>query len=179
MTSSASVWAEKDLRIDFAGAVAVFSLDQHGKGHGLTHRFKGVDIVVEWQDAIWLVEVKDPENSRIPPQHLTMQQKNFQETVASKSLIEQELYPKLIDTLLFLALDRGIPAKPLRYFAILCLSSLDPVQLSHLQDKLLRHDGDWLKGPSEGWGKAFSAHIFNLESWNRNFPKYPLTRIGG
>ncbi len=43
---------------------------------------------------------------------------------------------------------------------------------------MMGHDGDWLKGPPGGWGKEFSVHMFNLESWNRIFPDYPLTRIG-
>jgi hypothetical protein len=108
-------WMEGDIYFDFSKAQSVLSLDNHGRGHGMNQWMKAVDFVVEWEDAYWLVEVKDPEHSRIPAQHRDTRKNHFLEKIDSKSLIYAELFPKFIDSLIYLGLNRGIPQKPLRY----------------------------------------------------------------
>ena len=171
-------WREEDLYFDFRKAKSVCSLDNHGLGHGMSRLMKSVDFVVEWETQFWLVEVKDPENSCIPLQHKRMQQDNFIEKIQSKSLVYNELFPKFIDSLLYLGLDRGIPAKPLRYLILISLSSLTPIDFNVLADTLLGYRDGYLLGPQTGWSKGFSVHLFNLEFWNKTFPYCPVTRVG-
>ncbi len=87
-------WREKDLYFDFSQAESVFSLDNHGRGHGMSKIMKAVDFVVEWQDEFWLIEVKDPEDSSIPLEHQDKQRADFFKKIQSKSLIYAELFPK-------------------------------------------------------------------------------------
>lgn len=172
-------WIEGDIYFDFSQAASVLSLDDHGRGHGLNRLMKAVDFVVEWEDAFWFVEVKDPEQSRIPAQHKDTQQQDFLEKIRSGSLIHAELFPKFIDSLIYLGLNQGIPGKPMRYLTLIGLSLLEPVLFDNLSHALLNHHGGCLLGPPNGWTKAFSTHMFNLELWNRAFPKKcPVTRIG-
>lgn len=172
-------WQEGDLYFDFREAKSVISLDKHGRGHGLTHVMKAVDFVVEWDDQFWLIEVKNPENSKIPREHRDQAKQEFFNKIESRSLISSELFPKFIDSLVYLGLDSGIPTKPMRYLTLIALASLTPVQCSTLSDALLSHSKSLLHGPKNGWSKGFSVHLFNLELWNRALPFCPVTRIGG
>ncbi|MBF0109004.1 MAG: hypothetical protein HQL76_07515 [Magnetococcales bacterium] len=172
-------WIEGDLRFDFSKATSVRSLDRHGHGHGMSHLLKSVDFVVEWDDAFWLIEVKDPEHNRIPEQHRDGQLRNFREKMDSGSLIHAELFPKFIDSLIYLGLDRGIPEKkPMRYLILIGMTGLEPAHCSNLSVALLQHHEGCLSGPPEGWKKGFTVHLFNLELWNRKFPDCPVTRVG-
>ncbi|MBF0124376.1 MAG: hypothetical protein HQL60_03465 [Magnetococcales bacterium] len=179
MTTPNPDWIEGDIHFDFSKARSVLSLDHHGRGHGLNRLMKAVDFVVEWEDAFWLVEVKDPDQSKIPSQHRDTQQSDFLEKMRSRSLIHAELFPKFIDSLIYLGLDRGIPAKPLRYLTLIGMTGLDPSYFTNLSAALLQHHDGCLRGPQpNGWAKGFSAHLFNLELWNRKFPDCPVTRVG-
>lgn len=177
MSTTNNDWKEGNLYFDFSGAISVISFDNHGLGHGMSGVMKAVDFVVEWSDQFWLVEVKDPENSNIPLDHRDKQRIDFFEKIKSKSLIYAELFPKFIDSLIYLGLNCGIPAKPMRYLTLIGLSSLTPEVLTVLSDTLERHYDGCLKGPDGGWSKGFSTKIFNLALWNREFPDCPVTRI--
>lgn len=97
----------------------------------------------------------------------------------SGSLIHAELFPKFIDSLIYLGLDRGIPAKPLRYLILIGMTGLDPSCFTNLSATLLNHHDGFLRGPQpNGWAKEFSVYMFNLELWNRKFPDCPVTRVG-
>ncbi|MBF0261843.1 MAG: hypothetical protein HQL97_08435 [Magnetococcales bacterium] len=172
-----SEWQESGLHFDFTKAKSVISLDNHGKGHGMTKIMKSVDFVVEWDDEFWLIEVKNPENPDIAPERQDMAKRDFFEKIQSKSLIFSELFPKLIDSILFLGFDRGIPFKPMRYMALIGLSILEPAHFITLRDALEAHYDGCLKGPKDGWSKNFSVHLFNLELWNEKLPQCQVTRV--
>ena len=176
MTIRIADWQEEDLYFDFSKAKSAVKFDS--KDHDLSRLMKAVDYVVEWEDQFWLVEVKDPENSNIPLRYQDKAGRDFFEKIQSKSLIYAELFPKFIDSLIYLGLDRGIPSKPMYFLTLIGLSSLVPAQLGALSNKLLQHYDGCLKGPTDGWSKGFSVQIFNLELWNRAFPQCPVTRIG-
>ncbi|MEO5367189.1 MAG: hypothetical protein H7831_12745 [Magnetococcus sp. WYHC-3] len=171
-------WTEGDIQFDFSKARTVISLDQHGRGHGLSHVLKSVDFVVEWDNDFWLIEVKDPENARIPVEHRKEQQQAFGKKMSSRSLIHAELFPKFIDSLIFLGLDRGIPPKPMKYLTLIAMADLGPAQLGPLQDALKNHHERCLLGPApRGWSKGFSVFMFTLELWNERFPHCRATRV--
>ncbi|ENK1947572.1 hypothetical protein AB3A00_003488 [Vibrio cholerae] len=169
-------WVEGDLYFDFSKAQSAYKLDQDGaEGHGLSRYFKSVDFVVEWTNQFWLVEVKDPENGKIPQQHRTRQLATFEKNLKSGHLIEERLFPKFRDSLIYLGLDKGIPKLPLKYISLIGLESLQPAELSGLKSALWNKD--WIKGPARGWSKDFEVHCMNVTQWNRNLSICPITRI--
>ncbi len=174
MTASPDNWQEGDLCFDFSCAETVIKLDS--AAHGLSHLLKAVDFVVEWPDQFWLIEVKDPEHSAIPIEYQSNQKQCFADILQSGRLIEEYLFPKFRDSLLYLGMDRGIPAKPMRYLVLICLSSLEPLQLNGLADSLYKTE--WLPGSKRGWSKHFSVQALNLAQWNRALPYCPVSRIG-
>ena len=178
MTEHIASWQEKDLYFDFSKAKRVLAFDKHGRGHGMSHLMKAVDFVVEWENQFWLIEVKDPENSNIPEKYKDRNKREFFEKIQSKSLIYADLFPKFIDTLIYLGLDQGIPAKPMHYLVLIGISSLMPVHFKVLSNALLRHYDGCLSGPAGGWSKGFSIHMFNLFLWNKAFPYCPVSRMG-
>ncbi|MBF0583183.1 MAG: hypothetical protein HQL80_02980 [Magnetococcales bacterium] len=174
MTTCPDNWREGDLCFDFSSAETVIKLDD--SAHGLSHLLKAVDFVVEWPDQFWLIEVKDPEHSAIPTEHQPNQKQCFADILQSGRLIAEHLFPKFRDSLLYLGMDRGIPAKPMRYLVLICLSSLDPTQLHGLAESLFRTQ--WLSGPKDDWSKHFSVMALNLAQWNRALPHCSVTRSG-
>lgn len=174
MTASPDNWQEGDLCFDFSSAETVIKLD--GAAHGLSHFMKAVDFVVEWPDQFWLIEVKDPEDPAIPMEHQSNQKQCFADSLQSGTLIAENLFPKFRDSLLYLGMDRGIPAKPMRYLVLICLASLEPPQLQGLADSLYKTN--WLTRPKPGWSKHFSVLALNLTQWNRALPHCPVTRKG-
>ncbi|MCL7928409.1 hypothetical protein [Halomonas llamarensis] len=170
-------WCEADLYFDFSQARQVIKLDDHVAEAGLTHLLKGgVDFVVEWETQLWLLEVKDPENGAIPQQHRERQRRRFLEEMQSDGLIEEHLFPKLRDSLIFLGLEKGIVDKPMRYITLIGLSELDPAQLAGLRDKLWRTE--WVAGPrGRSWEKSFDVLALNIGQWNRLLTHCPIQRI--
>ncbi|ABK43091.1 conserved hypothetical protein [Magnetococcus marinus MC-1] len=178
MTVPNQEWMEGELYFDFSQALSVISLDGHGQGHGMSHLMKAVDFVVEWEQELWLIEIKDPEKSTIPKQHRVAQLESFHQKLSSQSLLHAELFPKLIDSLIYLGLNQGISKKPMRYLTLIGMSSLQPPFLTVLKDALLNlHGGCLLGRPTKGWEKGFDVHLFNLELWNEWFPHCPASRI--
>lgn len=167
-------WREADLYFDFSQAVRVEKLD--GAQHSLSHLMKSVDFLVEWEDQLWLIEVKDPENGNIPEQHRAARSAEFRASLASDTLINEHLFPKLRDSLLYLGLDEGISDKPLRYLAIVAVESLEVAELEGLRNRLWQHS--WVAGPPKrGWRKSFNVHAFNVSQWNRLLERCPVSRI--
>jgi hypothetical protein len=169
-------WVENDLYFDFSKAKSAFKLDQSGHdGHGLSNFFKSVDFVVEWDNQFWLIEVKDPENGKIPARYKNEKQREFKSDIQSDKLIEKHLFPKFRDSLIYLSLDQGIPKLPLRYISLIGLESLEPAELSALKSALW--DKEWMKGPVRGWAKSFDVQCMNVSQWNRLLTQCPITRI--
>ncbi|REF26771.1 hypothetical protein BDD26_1455 [Xenorhabdus cabanillasii] len=170
-----SEWIEGDLSFDFSKAQSVRKLDKEGsEGHGLSHLLKSVDFVVEWSDYLWLIEIKDPENGMIPDNCKEKEQKKFRHKLQSDELINNDLFPKLRDSLIYLSLDQGVVDKAMRYITLIGLSSLQPAELFGLQHKLWHTD--WVKGPKRGWKKAFEVHFMTVQQWNRALPQCPIIR---
>lgn len=166
-------WREADLYFDFSKAIRAFKLDT--SQHGLSHLLKSVDFVVEWEKQFWLIEIKDPDNEGIPAQHRQRQQDQFKQDLLSGQLIDKHLFPKLRDSLIYLGLDAGIPAKPLRYLSLIGLETLEVAELEGLRNKLWQYA--WVAGPKRGWHKPFDVHALNVSQWNRLLTQCPITRI--
>ena len=116
-------WREADLYFDFSKAIRAIRFDD-AEHEAFAQPMKAVDFVVEWEKQFWLIEVKDPENGGIPVQHRENQQEKFRKDLLGRQLVEKHLFPKLRETLIYLGLDAGIPAKPLRYLSLIGLETL-------------------------------------------------------
>lgn len=170
-----SEWIEGDLYFDFSKAQSVKKLDAKGSdGHGLSHWLKSVDFIVEWSNQLWLIEVKDPEHGMIPEHLKAREQEKFRLKLQSDKLVNDELFPKLRDSLIYLSLEQGVVDKPMRYITLVGLSSLQPAELAGLQHKLWHTN--WVKGPERGWKKSFKVYCMTVQQWNRTLPQCPIIR---
>lgn len=164
---------ERGLAFDFSDALGGFVFDQmqpalpNFHGIGPMHR---VDFIVETADAWLFVEVKDPGNPKAQRKGLS---KFFQEL--ENGTLGATFAAKFIDTFLYRWAE-GKLDKPIHY---VCLVTLEPALLANLSDDIAR------KLPPMGartprWQRQLfaSCHVFNVETWNENFPKWKVERIG-
>ena len=133
---------------------------------------KAVDFIVEEDDRVSFIEIKDPEN----PQARGKGREDFIERFHSGEL-DEDLKYKYRDTFLYQWACGGID-KPIYYWVIIALEGLTEAELSARTDDLRRKLP--LKGPSsEEWNRSIVAGcmVFNIETWNRRQPRFPLARI--
>ena len=163
---------ERDLEIDFTDAVDAIVFDQmkigepHYHGIGQMHR---VDFIVEFDEAIIFVEIKDPSNPNAQDKDVANFRQKMNEGVLSSNFAE-----KFIDSFLYRWAEDKI-AKPVYY-----------VNLVTLEAELLPNFSDELAKKLPPMGKAVprwkrqlaeNCQVFNIETWNENFPKWPVTRL--
>lgn len=168
---------EGDLEFDFSRAIAVWEYERE-IGDKMSHCMKCVEFVVEWDDAIWLIEVKDPENPNIPKQYSKKQFQNFMDKLQSDKLFSEELGPKAKDTFLFLYLQNELGEKPLKYLVLLGLDSFKDADIFPLNTPLKR--AICFLGPdNSNWVNYYfeAAHVFNIRNWNKHFPYCQIRRI--
>lgn len=164
---------ERDLEIDFTDAIDAIVFDQmkvdlpdyHGIGQ--MHR---VDFVVELEEAILFVEVKDPGNPKAQAEglakfHCELQDGTLGDTFAAK----------FIDTFLYRWAEECLQ-KPVHYISLVTLE--DSELLPSFSDEIAK------KLPPMGksvprWRRqlAVNCQVFNIELWNENFPKWPVARV--
>lgn len=164
---------ERDLEIDFTNAIDAIVFDQmkvdqpdyHGVGQ--MHR---VDFVVELEEAILFVEVKDPGNPKAQAEglakfHCELQDGTLSDTFAAK----------FIDTFLYRWAEECLH-KPVHYISLVTLE--DSELLPNFSDEIAR------KLPPMGksvprWKRQLieNCQVFNIELWNQNFPKWPAARV--
>ena len=89
------ILTEGDLQFDFSAATSARRFDD--ASHGLSHCMKAVDFVVELDDRILFVEVKDPQNPNAQP----AQAQQFAAKLRSGELTRGQLTPKCRDIYLY------------------------------------------------------------------------------
>ena len=163
---------ESDLQIDFTNAVGGFVFDQMKSTlpnfHGIAglHR---VDFLVEFEEAIVFVEVKDPGNPKAQAKGLASFHADLNDGTLSSTFAS-----KFIDSFVYRWAEDRV-GKPIHY---LSLVTLEAPFLVNLADEIAR------KLPPQGkpvarWQRSFleNCQVFNIETWNDNFPKWPVTRL--
>ena len=164
-------FTEGDLRIEFTGAVDGRKFD--GPDHRLSHCMKAVDFVVELPGHYVFVELKDPQNPQATPQDLAA----FTDTLRSGKL-EKDLRYKYRDSFLY-EWASGRADKPIDYLVLIALDTLDDARLYETTKSLKRSLPQ--RGP-DAWPWQHEivrgCGVFNLESWNRRLPQYPVNRVG-
>jgi hypothetical protein len=165
---------ERDLEIDFTDALDAIVFDQMNAakpgyhGIGQMHR---VDFVVELNEAILFVEVKDPGNPKAQAKGL---EKFFGEL--QDGTLGSTFAAKFIDTFLYRWAEERLE-KPVHYISLVTLD--DGELLPNLSDEIAK------RLPPMGiavprWKRQLvnNCQVFNIELWNAAFPKWPVTRIG-
>ena len=165
---------ERDLVIDFTDAVDAIVFDQINSGlpnyHDISEMHR-VDFVVELDKDIVFVEIKDPCNPNARAEGLAKFQKDLNDGTLSSTFAS-----KFIDSFFYRWPEDKL-SKTVHY---LCLVTLETGILLNLSDEIARqipasgkNSSRWLRHPIQ------NCQVFNIETWNENFPKWPVTRSNG
>jgi hypothetical protein len=186
-----TILIEGSLEFDFSAAIKAYKFDDNT--HGVDPMRK-VDFVVEWDEEIWLLEVKDPEDTALPSQRRAsirrkhrrnLQLKNMSATdinLKNLSIYNEKLLmaygEKGRDSFLYLYLCAQMQHKPIRLLVL--------VGMEQLSIRALQTASKWLsyscalEGPfRRRWTNAYfvDAQVLNLQSWRINFPRVPIRRL--
>lgn len=163
---------ERDIEFEFTDAIDALVFDQmksnqpNYHGIGEMHR---VDFIVEFDEAIVFVEVKDPGNPKAQEKGL----KEFQEKLNDGTL-SSAFASKFIDSFFYRWAEDRL-SKTIYY---LNLVTLDSELLPNLSDEIAgklspsgKSSPRWQRHPVQ------NCQVFNIQTWNENFPKWPVTRL--
>ena len=161
---------EGGLEISVSGTVSVRKFDDDS--HGLSHCMKAVDFIIEHPDRYIFVEFKDPDAADIPPQARA----EFVESLEVGRRDDEFKY-KYRDTFLY-EWAAGRADKAIYYFVLIAQIDLSPGDMVRRTDALERILP--LRLPSSvTWTRPIvcGCGVFNIDSWNRTFPDYPVRRL--
>lgn len=161
--------AEGNLKITFPAGTDVRKFDDGS--HGLAHCMKAVDFIVELEDRHLFIEFKDPMH---PNSRDRDREKFIRQFLAGE--IDEDFKYKYRDSFLYeWASERA--NKPVYYYVLVAIDTLTEADLITRTDDLKRNLPD--EGPPSGvWKKKLVAGcaVFNLATWNKNLPHYPVSR---
>ena len=166
------ILVENDLSFNFKDAIDGFVFDQMDPGednyHGISEMHR-VDFVVELEEAILFVEVKDPHNPNAQQDGIDKFLRKLEDGTLGDTFAK-----KLMDSFVYRWAEKKVN-KPLHY---LNLVTLESELLNNLTDEIARNLPPKHK-PVKRWQRAFleNCQTFNIETWNENFPKWPVMRI--
>lgn len=163
---------ERDIEIDFTNAVDTLVFDQMKSGqpnyHGISEMHR-VDFIVEFDEAILFVEVKDPGNPKAQEKGL----QKFRDELNNGTL-SSTFASKFIDSFFYRWAEDRL-SKEIHYLSLVTLESeVLPNFSDEIAKKLSPTDKNsprWKRHPVR------NCQVFNIETWNENFPKWPVTRI--
>lgn len=166
-----TVLVEGDLQIAIPNGTTARKFDDNAS-HGLSHCMKAVDFIVEMNDRILFIELKDPEHPAAAPAN---RQQFITKFLAGQ--IDGDLKVKYRDSFLY---EWGCQrtSKPIYYLVLIAASTLGPAELLARTDALKRQLP--LMGPSASpWPRPFVAgcSVMNLAEWNKRLPKFPVSRV--
>jgi hypothetical protein len=160
---------------DFTDALDVFCFDETDKTkphfHGLSHVMKAVDLVVELPTGYLFIEMKDFHAADDYDFKRVMGDAQRAEHHPRFTRLRDVLRDKFRDTWLYRWAEDKTD-KPIHY---LCLLTLDNALLPLMGKELQRQLPAGSAGPRWRRGLAQSCTVLNLERWNANFPKWPVT----
>ena len=163
---------ERDIEIEFTNAIDGLIFDQMKSGqpnyHGIGEMHR-VDFIVEFEDAIVFVEVKDPGNPKARVEGLEKFQKELNDGTLSSTFAA-----KFIDSFFYRWAEDRL-TKTVHYLSLVTLDSEDLPNFSdEIANKLPpfgKNSSRWQRHPVQ------NCQVFNIETWNENFPKWPVTRL--
>lgn len=157
---------EADLRFNFTDAQAAKKFDDHE--HGLSYCMKAVDFIVELENDFLFIEIKDPSN----PKAREKDRKKFIDKAIDGGL-KDEIVKKFRDSFIYRYSENKLN-KPIHYISVV---TIEEALLNSLQDDIQKHLP--FSGSPEAWLKPLVKNclVMSIATWNRNFTKWPLTRI--
>jgi hypothetical protein len=171
--------SEGELFFDFSAARSVNKPDEpHLKK---PEGWKLVDFVIEEEDRLVLVEIKDPScepkaDTPEAQEHVRREREDFAKKIASRTWIAQDLTPKARNSYSLLHLMKR-DDKPMLYVILLGAAklSLDLPLLLAFKERLLDGLRQEVDTP---WPRQYVTDCLVLTetSWSRAFPGYPLVR---
>ena len=163
---------------NFKGALAAFVFDEEDKSKPTFHGqpMKAVDVIAEFNNAYIYVEVKEFHDlQRYDPESTNSDEGVEGEEVVGNGFnwLKNYLKYKYRDSYLFRHAEDKVE-KPIIYICLLNLSN----DLNGRMQKALSIELPVGK-TSPRWEKeiAKSCQVVNLRQWNRQFPKWPVTRL--
>ena len=165
-----TAFTEGNLQIAFPRGARVRKFDDP-ESHGLSC-MKAVDFIVEEDDRVSFIEIKDPEHPRAKEGN----REDFMRRFHSGKL-DEDLKYKYRDTFLYEWASGGLD-KPISYWVVVAIETLTSADLSMRTDDLKRKLP--LNGPPSGkWKRSIvtDCMVFNVETWNKHQPHFPLKRI--
>jgi hypothetical protein len=162
-----------DLEFSFPDELIWEELDRQGVK--LPVQMKFVDLVIEREEDILLVEIKDPSNDKAPP----AERLKYFRKLADNSILTQELTPKARGSYTFLHLMKR-DTKPFKYVILIGLDAYGPVEqlalLTGFKDRLL---ADIRCETDTPWQRhhIIDCSVVSIEIWNREFANWPVTRL--
>ncbi len=165
-----TVFTEGHLQIAIDDAINVRKFDDNN--HGLSHCMKAVDFIIELPDRYLFIEFKDPDAPHIPVRDRT----EFVESL-SEGRRDEDFKYKYRDSFLY-EWASGRADKPIYYLVLIAQSDLSlgdmtrrSTALEHILPQRVPNSVAWTRPIVDGCG------VFNIDSWNRYFPDYPITRL--
>ena len=160
---------EGDLQVSFDNASNSRKFDDE---FGLSHCMKAVDFIIEFDDRYLFIEFKDPQHPRA-----TEERRSEFVAAFKRGNLDNDLKYKFRDSFLY-EWASGRADKPIFYFVLVAIDDLNARDLVARTDSLRREIP--MYGPiSNPWTRPLVSECatFNLESWNRRFPRYPIKRL--
>jgi hypothetical protein len=159
----------------FSDAIEAFVFDETDPAKPTFHGapMKGVDIVAELAEGYIFVEIKDYDD---PSAYNVITPASEEERITRQEgfkWLKNYLKYKYRDTYLYRHAEQKVD-KPIHY---ICLLTFDNALNSRMKTEL------WKELPvgraSRRWVQAIakSCQVVNVEKWNENFPKWPVTRV--
>lgn len=164
-----------ELEFNFTDGVEFNELDKQGLK--LPVRMKFVDLVIERENDILLIEIKDPSHSKSPDK----EKNSYLKRLSNNSVLAQELTPKARDSYIYLHLMEK-DKKPFKYIVLIGLDAFDSNKqkaiLSGFKDRLM---ADIRCESFEAWKRKHISDcaVLSVDTWNEIFPDWPVTRIVG
>ena len=165
--------ANAELEFSFPDELVWSELDQQGVK--LPERMRFVDLVIEREQDVLLVEIKDPSVAKCPEQ----QRQDYFKQLKDNTVLKQELTPKARDSYTFLHLMER-DGKPFKYFVLLGLDAYDPAQqlalLTGFKDRLL---ADIRCEADTPWRRHHIADcvVLSVDIWNKTFADWLVARV--
>lgn len=163
---------ERDIEIEFTDAIDGLIFDQMKSGqpnyHGIGEMHR-VDFIVEFEEAIVFVEVKDPGNPNAQAKGLEKFHNELNDGTLSSTFAA-----KFIDSFFYRWAEDRL-SKTVHYLSLVTLEGEVLPNFSDEIAKKLPPAGKssvrWKRHPVQ------NCQVFNIETWNENFPKWPVTRL--
>ena len=164
---------EKDLEFHFQNVINAMKFDQMESSlpnyHGIDEMHR-VDFIVELENSILFVEIKDPECP-----NCTEESKQKFYTKIQNGKIYDTFASKFIDTFLYRWAEEEL-TKPIHYISL--VTGLDEAQTLNFAEQIEKKLPPLGKNVPRWKKKLFnSCLVFNFETWNAINEQWPVIRV--